>query len=806
MKRRFSVALLAWLAFVAACVAVISQTRFTSDLSAFLPSTPTAEQQVLVDQLKDGMVSRLLLIGIEGGDAKARADLSRALARSLRSDPAFGVVENGQPVHRERDQKLLFDNRYLLSPAVSPERFTVEGLRDAISESIDLLASPLGLLTKSLLPRDPTGETVQLLEALDAGRRPASFDGTWASRDGQRALLLAQTAAAGSDLDRQQDAIATIEHAFADALAAAPASAADMRLLVSGPGKFAVASRAAIEGEVVRLALVSTALIVALLLFVYRSATALVLGLLPVVSGALAGVVAVSLGHEVVHGVTLGFGTTLIGEAVDYAIYLFVQSGHADDAGDRRNNGGAALWRTIRLGVLTSIGGFAALMFSGFPGLAQLGLYSIAGLVVAAATTRFVLPHFVPPGFRIRDVSPLGERLQSLIDAAGRLRWLVLALALAAAVVIPMHRDGIWNHELAALSPVPAAEQALDAALRADLGAPDVRYMVVVTGADAEAALNAADAVGQRLQPLVADGAIGGFESAARFLPPQALQQARRASLPEPGELADRLDAATAGLPLQPERLAPFVADVATARAAPLLTRPDLEGTSFALAVDSLLVEQRGRWTALLPLRAPTDGSHAHELDVAKVRAALGSLAPGQALLIDMKGESDRLYADYLHEAVLLALAGVAAVVVLLGFALRSVRRVLRVLTPLVAAVIVVVAGLVLAGVALTILHLVGLLLIVAVGSNYALFFDSADTFASPSPRTLASMLFANLTTVVGFGVLAFSSVPVLQAIGGTVGPGAVLALLFSAILAGGPRNRRATAPGSATPLPASGQ
>ncbi|MDT3669731.1 MAG: MMPL family transporter [Aromatoleum sp.] len=792
MKRRFSIALLAWLAFVAACVAVISQTRFTSDLSAFLPRTPTAEQQVLVDQLKDGMVSRLLLIGIEGGDAKARADLSRALARSLRADPAFGVIENGEPVHRERDQKLLFDNRYLLSPAVTPEHFTVEGLHGGISESIDLLASPLGLLTKSLLPRDPTGETVRLLEALDAGRRPASFDGTWASHDGQRALLLAQTAAAGSDLDRQQDAIAKIEQAFADALAAAPASAADMRLLVSGPGKFAVASRAAIESEVLRLALVSTALIVTLLLFVYRSATALVLGLLPVVSGALAGIVAVSLGHGVVHGVTLGFGTTLIGEAVDYAIYLFVQSGHADDAGDPRGKTGTALWRTIRLGVLTSIGGFAALMFSGFPGLAQLGLYSIAGLVVAATTTRFMLPHLVPPGFRIRDVSPLGERLQLLIDAAGRLRWVVLALALAAVVVIPLHRDGVWNHELAALSPVPAEEQALDAALRADLGAPDVRYMVVVTGADAETALKAADAVGQRLQPLVADGAIGGFESPARFLPPQAVQQARRASLPEPGALADRLGTATAGLPLQAQRLAPFVADIATARAASLLTRADLDGTSFALAVDSLLIEQHDRWTALLPLRAPTDGAHGGELDIEKVRAALGPLAPGQALLIDMKGESDRLYADYLHEAVLLALAGVAAVVVLLGFALRSTRRVLRVLAPLVAAVIVVVAGLVLAGVALTILHLVGLLLIVAVGSNYALFFDSADAFARPSPRTLASMLFANLTTVVGFGVLAFSSVPVLQAIGGTVGPGAVLALLFSAILAGGRANRRA--------------
>ena len=117
----------------------------------------------------------------------------------------------------------------------------------------------------------------------------------------------------------------------------------------------------------------------------------MLLGLLPVACGALAAVAAVSLGHGIVHGVTLGFGTTLIGEAVDYSIYLFVQS--------ERNRDDAWLvdfWPTIRLGVLTSVCGFAALLFSGFPGLAQLGLYSIAGLLAAAAITRFVLPGLLP--------------------------------------------------------------------------------------------------------------------------------------------------------------------------------------------------------------------------------------------------------------------------------------------------------------------------------------------------------------------------------------------------------------------------
>ena len=67
-------------------------------------------------------------------------------------------------------------------------------------------------------------------------------------------------------------------------------------------------------------------LIGTLLLLVYRSLTALLLGFLPVVCGALAGLTAVALTFNVVYGITLGFGITLIGEAVDYSVYLFVQA------------------------------------------------------------------------------------------------------------------------------------------------------------------------------------------------------------------------------------------------------------------------------------------------------------------------------------------------------------------------------------------------------------------------------------------------------------------------------------------------
>lgn len=84
-------------------------------------------------------------------------------------------------------------------------------------------------------------------------------------------------------------------------------------------------------------------------------------------------------------------------------------------------------------------------------------------------------------------------------------------------------------------------------------------------------------------------------------------------------------------------------------------------------------------------------------------------------------------------------------------------------------------------GEVLTIFHLIGLLLVVAVGSNYALFFD-ATLSGGATDRTALSLALANATT--GFGMRAFSSVPVLSAIGLTVGIGAFLSLAFAAALA----------------------
>jgi predicted exporter len=364
------------------------------------------------------------------------------------------------------------------------------------------------------------------------------------------------------------------------------------------------------------------------------------------------------------------------------------------------------------------------------------------------------------------------------------MRWPLAVLALAAAITLAW-LPSPWRGDLSSLSPVGPAAMARDAALRADLGATDAGTLVAVSAPDEAGVLEAAEAAGARLDALVERGAIGGYESPARVLPSPALQAQRRAALPDAALLRERLAQATVDGPLPAAKLGGFIDDVQAARGQALLTRASLRGTPLYAALDALLVpgDATRPWRALLSLQAG-----AKPIDAAALRSALAGV-PG-AQVVDIGNELHELYARYLREATLQALLGAAAVLALLAWHTGSMTRLWRLAQPIAAAVLIVLAGFALRGTALGILHLVGLLLTVAIGSNYALFFDQIRARHDAAPPgtpwqvdedTLASLALANLTAVISFGLLALSGIPALFAIGQVVAPGILLSLVLAA-------------------------
>jgi predicted exporter len=783
-----------WLVALAIGVVVIARAEFRTDLSAFLPASPDPQQQLLIEQLQSGVASRTLMVGVEGGEAAHRADVTRALAASLRVNGRFEQVHDGERDDWRVAGEFLVAHRYALSPAVAPERFTAAGLRDAIDDTLSLLGTPAGAAVQPLLERDPTGETARIAESLIPANSPRMDHGVWSSRTAPRALLLLTTRASGSDLDAQAEAIASVRQAF-DAVTDSsstrgPAARGGLTLVVSGAPVFAVDSRARIQREATVLGIAGLVAVGVLLAVAFASLRALAVAMLPVGSGVVAGIATVALVFGSVHGLTLGFGSTLIGEGVDYAIYFLMQAQAGGWRAWRTHS-----WPTVRLGLLTSVFGFAVLFFSGFPGLAQLGVFSVAGLVAAALSTRFVLPALVPDGAPGRGLRQrLGGAARRALDFLPRGRTALRVAALAVLAALVWHGHDLWRGSLGSLSPVTAQAQAVDAALRDDLGASDARTMVVASGADLPQALEAAGQAAGRLDGLVDRGVLAGYDTPTRLLPDAATQRARLAALPDPATLRARLAEATAGGPLKAARLEPFVADVAAARAGTPVTREQLAATPLKGVVDALLVPRcAGGWLALLPLQ---DG--ATPPDAQALRQAFADLpAASRIQVIDIKQSLDDLYDRYLREALVEGALGALAVVAVVAIQLRSWRRVLAVCEPLAMAVVFTLGALAASGVPLGILHLVGLLLVVAVGSNYGLFLDALEHGGAPAGRvgasdedTLASLALANLTAVIGFGLIACSHIPALNAIGRVVAPGAALALLLAAACAG----RRVTA------------
>ena len=166
-----------WAVLAGLAALLVARARYSADLSAFLPRAPSASERLLVEQLRNGIASRLLIAAIGGADAAARERLSRCLAQSLRTDGQFAAVENGSAATQRRDGAFLFAHRYVLSPAVTPQRFSVAGLRASIERTLALLAAPGGVLAAPALSHDPTGEMLALAAALDRTQPPRRAGG-----------------------------------------------------------------------------------------------------------------------------------------------------------------------------------------------------------------------------------------------------------------------------------------------------------------------------------------------------------------------------------------------------------------------------------------------------------------------------------------------------------------------------------------------------------------------------------------------------------------------------------------------------
>ena len=288
------------------------------------------------------------------------------------------------------------------------------------------------------------------------------------------------------------------------------------------------ASRTAI-GEASILTILSLVGTILLIVVVFRRVRPLLLNMLVVgvgIGGALAGSLVV---FGELHVASLLFGTSLIGVAVDYGLYY--TSSVFDPAGGTPPDRLRRVLSGIVIGLLTTLLGYGALALAPFPGLRQIAVFSVIGLLAAFATVVLWLP--------ILDTAqPVGHGAR-LLTAAGRVyafweapRWrrtrgllLLAALTAGFAGLALVYTDNDVRR-MQALSPQLLRDQD---EIRGLIGTTAATQFLLVEAPDDEAALRQEEAMVPLLGRLKAEGALLGAQMPAAFVPSAERQRENQA-------------------------------------------------------------------------------------------------------------------------------------------------------------------------------------------------------------------------------------------------------------------------------------
>ena len=766
-----------WLIFLSIAGGWVAQrVEISHNLQAFFPDRGRPVETLLITKANSGVVSRMVFAAFEGGGLEQRLAASREAAARFGDHGAIETVANGRAALDLEAFEPLFPYRYLLGEAPP---FEQTAIKTALEARIKELRSPLGVAFKDKLASDPSASFRTLMQGWNEGRTaPPEEEGLWVTEDRKRSLLfliLADNTEEQLSDERRDEAavIASIRARLSDI-----ADRHGVQPLLAGRAVLIAEAGESVRASLVYGSITASLLVVSLLVFVYRSFGILLLGALPLLTGFLAGLFSVLLIFGPIHGIALAFGITLIGITIDYPLHLF---SHAEKDTALLKSA-AGIERPVFLSAISTAGAFGMFGAGSAPGLGQLACFVAFGILAAALTLRYVVPALADL-FAIR---PSPRRLLPLPNAMPRAApWLVILLTIASATVLISRGDRLFEADVGVLNPLPEAAKQRDQQLRGDLGAPDLRHLFLISGDRANAVLKQSERLVTALETIRQAGGIAGFDAPSRYLPSLARQKERQASLPASESLAALIEAASTGLPFKPGLFQPFLQAIDDSKALAPLDGDQgfalLATTPLGARLDQLLLKADGRWYGFIPIIGVQDLLALQSLSLQSPKQPIDQPANPSAStdtaalveLIDLKALSENILSDFRGEAFFLLGLGAGIVILLLALYRYPLTTILKIFLVLGASVIIAAAALVLLGETLTMLHILAVLLVVGLGLDYTIFFTWPDADREQRRRTRHALLTCVLSTVLVFGLLAFSSIGLLRAIGLTVALGA---------------------------------
>jgi predicted exporter len=767
---RRAVLALVWLVLVAVAVIHVGLTvqRGLPLQTDFMALLPREDRDPTVQQAKDAMLEAIsqrivILVGHrEPAAARAAADsIERTLADAGLISPNRDIPDADA---MRRMGALYFTHRAGLLAEADRRLLLEDRGADLLTRALSQIYGFIGMADSRLLAQDPFQLFPAFLATLPVPTNRLSLDdGRLVTRDDGTTWVLVT-----GQLTGKSSALAferRFVHAFGTAEAGARERSPDLQILRLGAVFFAHEGARQGLAETSLIGGLSLAGAVLMFLLVFRRLQPLLLGVAAIAVGL---TVALSVSLAIfgeLHVAAQMFGASLIGIAADYSLVYFGQTFSPTIRPAERIH---RVLPGIALAMLTAVVGYLTLLASPLPGLHQVAVFSAIGLCAAFCTVALWFPLLD----RTRP-RPMATTLAQWADdwwswwhepKFRRPRFAALVLLVLIGVVGLTRleaEDDVRRQQ--ALSPTLLAEQA--AVLRLT-GFDQSTQFYTVEAENTDQALHREEALGERLSALVAQRAIAGWRSPARFVP-SAARQADNRDLVEWKLVAPHLAALRdqIGMPA-----------VASAPSDGPLSLMDLLATQAIPLLPLLILDNGpGRTVHLVMLEGVRD--------TAALQAAADSL-PG-VRFVDPTSDLTDLFRVYRQRAI--ALLAASAALMLLPLAWRyGLRGGLRVLAPPAAVAALTPGLLALAGVPFTFFGAMALMLVLSMGIDYAIF--CAEGRGQRNAVTLVSVALAMLTTLLSFGLLAFSALAGVRSFGLTMAIGLPLAFLLAPLAASAER------------------
>jgi predicted exporter len=535
----------------------------------------------------------------------------------------------------------------------------------------------------------------------------------------------------------------------------------DTQLLLMGAVQHAVWGASSAKREVSIIGNGSLLGVILLVVIVFRGTRALFASLLPLCAGVLAGLIATLLCYGEIHLITLVFGGSVIGVAMDYSLHYLAE--HYKNS--HRSSVAQCLQQVfpgITMAMITSTIAYAAIGFAPFPVLRQIALFSCVGLFTAWLSVVALYPSLMSTALfsstrYLRWSNAIDHFLRHLFDS----RYSRIALTLAALAMIPGALHIHANDDLRLLQTPEPSITNMEKQVQALTGLQQNGRFFLIEGKTQEQLLQRSEQLGDWLaqtQPVATSDLL------THYLPSQ---QRQRENFSAQRTLYKNFAPHwrdTLGLP---DAVITRAADIFTHTPEHWLTADNIMATPLANTLERFQLMQTSRgWIAAGFI------NNSNDFSVLKNYAATHD----GVHWMDPVSDISNLFRHYREQTGWMMLVAYAVIAALLWWRYRMAQAWRVMLAPLLAAWFTL--GLLgYAGAALNLFHVLALLLVLGVGIDYSIFFAESDTHRD---TTMLAVILSTLTTLLSFGLLALSQTAAISSFGVVISIGLVCSLLFS--------------------------